>query len=159
MFCSLTIKAELVARRFTCLHWGWLFMSSYDFYLYSGLWFLTPQTEKTPTNSSNPILQPGIFGQNVSLKRHHWSAPGMTGKGDRYQQPCEGVTEKVIEQSAWIDMTGRYHKISRMGLKQGHLWNLHVRKKVPTSHHYGEILKNSFWEINMLEYHSEVHVH
>lgn len=130
-------RQNCIAR--TCSH-----VYTEDDYLYhhmtstsmveSAFWLLR---EKKTKNFSNPVLQRGITGQSVSSKRHRWSAVGMMGKWDRYQQPCEGAIDKVDEQSAWGDVTGRSHKINRTGIKQGHLQHLHVSKKVPTSHHYG----------------------
>lgn len=55
----------------------------------------------------------------------------------------EGVMDRIAEQRVWGGVTGKDHKINKMGLRQGHLQHvhLHVSKEVPTRHHHGEILK------------------
>ena len=59
-------------------------------------------------------------------------------EGESNQQSCEGVMNRMAEQGAWDDLTGKDYKINETGLKWVHLQHLCV-SKVSTRHHYGVI--------------------
>ena len=57
-------------------------------------------------------------------------------KGESNQQSCEGVMNRMADLG---DLTGRDHKINKMGLKLDYLQHLCVGKEVSIRHCYGEI--------------------
>ena len=61
------------------------------------------------------------------------------GEGESYEQPCEGVINKVDKHKVWNDVNEVEHKINKTGFKFGHLKYLHVSKEVPTRHRYREM--------------------
>ena len=68
------------------------------------------------------------------------------GEGESYEQPCEGVINKVDKHKVWNDVNEVEHKINKTGFKFGHLKYLHVSKEVPTRQHYGETPHRPFRE-------------
>lgn len=62
-------------------------------------------------------------------------------EGKSYQQPCEGVLDRIDRKTAWGDVNEREHITNKMKLKQGHLKHLHVSKEVVTRHLYEETIQ------------------
>ena len=53
----------------------------------------------------------GIFASRIADLIRRAFKLRMRGEGESNQQPCEGVTDRVNEQGAGGDVTGRDHKI------------------------------------------------